>query len=425
MVSKRSNLWLVSWPMFLVFCMFPIVAAQDAVPTVPDPTPTASETTQVASGPTPVTSDVTPDKKKPTVKGVIGTLGLHHTITVEVDNLLEYLKEEGKNARKFVLHLDGRPLNGLKARWVPGTNLLKFDIKRVPDSQSEWDALLSRPFSKERGFTYPVLVSVGYEKGDPFISEIKHDLVVVNKTWFWVFLAFFGLVFVLFLRLAKKSYILRDPLDPLVGNSSNKRLGTYSLGRTQMAFWFFLVAMSYVLIWMLTNDRDALSESALGLLGISAATGLGAAVVGSSKKSEAINTLNQRKQESQMLSARLTVLESQIAAPPPTASEESLRIEKTKGILRQAEVEKEIQALEVTSEPCQSKGFLMDILSDVNGIALHRFQIVVWTIVLGFIFVFSVYNSLAMPEFSGTLLALMGISGGTYIGFKFPEKNGK
>jgi hypothetical protein len=44
-----------------------------------------------------------------------------------------------------------------------------------------------------------------------------------------------------------------------------------------------------------------------------------------------------------------------------------------------------------------------------------------WTIVLGIIFISSVYRNLAMPEFSGTLLTLMGISSGTYLGFKIPE----
>ncbi len=37
--------------------------------------------------------------------------------------------------------------------------------------------------------------------------------------------------------------------------------------------------------------------------------------------------------------------------------------------------------------------------------------IVVWTVVLGFVFVTEVYQSLAMPAFSATLLALMGITG--------------
>ena len=69
-----------------------------------------------------------------------------------------------------------------------------------------------------------------------------------------------------------------------------------------------------------------------------------------------------------------------------------------------------------------SEGFFEDILSDVNGVTFHRFQMVVWTIILGMIFGWSVWKRLAMPEFSDTLLALMGISAGTYLGFKFPER---
>jgi hypothetical protein len=42
--------------------------------------------------------------------------------------------------------------------------------------------------------------------------------------------------------------------------------------------------------------------------------------------------------------------------------------------------------------------------------------------VVGAFFVAGVYNSLAMPEFSTTLLALLGISAGTYLSFKFPER---
>jgi hypothetical protein len=99
-----------------------------------------------------------------------------------------------------------------------------------------------------------------------------------------------------------------------------------------------------------------------------------------------------------------------------------LKTEKAEKNARLAQVNNEIQELSATMTPQQSEGFLADILTDASGISLHRFQIAVWTIVLGFIFAASIYNSLAMPQFSGTLLALMGISSGTYIGFKFPEK---
>jgi hypothetical protein len=49
------------------------------------------------------------------------------------------------------------------------------------------------------------------------------------------------------------------------------------------------------------------------------------------------------------------------------------------------------------------------------------FPTVSW-IVLGIMFSSSVYNKLSMPEFNATLLGLMGISSGTYIEFKLPEK---
>ena len=62
-------------------------------------------------------------------------------------------------------------------------------------------------------------------------------------------------------------------------------------------------------------------------------------------------------------------------------------------------------------------------MKDESGaVALDRLQIVVWTVVLSGIFLTSVVWELTMPEFGTTLLALMGISSGTYVGFKLPHK---
>ena len=69
-----------------------------------------------------------------------------------------------------------------------------------------------------------------------------------------------------------------------------------------------------------------------------------------------------------------------------------------------------------------SRGFLRDVISDAHGVSLYRFQLFAWTLVLGVIFCASVYDGLQMPQFSPTLLGLMGISSGTYLGFKVPEK---
>ena len=44
-----------------------------------------------------------------------------------------------------------------------------------------------------------------------------------------------------------------------------------------------------------------------------------------------------------------------------------------------------------------------------------------WTIVLAFIFAVAVTRILAMPDFDGTLLALQGLSAGTFLGLKINE----
>jgi hypothetical protein len=46
---------------------------------------------------------------------------------------------------------------------------------------------------------------------------------------------------------------------------------------------------------------------------------------------------------------------------------------------------------------------------------------VAWSLVLGVIFIVQVYQVLAMPTFNSTLLALLGISAGTFVGLKVPE----
>jgi hypothetical protein len=71
--------------------------------------------------------------------------------------------------------------------------------------------------------------------------------------------------------------------------------------------------------------------------------------------------------------------------------------------------------------PSKSDGFLFDILSDSEGVNIHRFQMIVWTLIMGFVFVKNVLVNLDMPQFDENLLAVMGISSGTYVGLKIPE----
>lgn len=75
-----------------------------------------------------------------------------------------------------------------------------------------------------------------------------------------------------------------------------------------------------------------------------------------------------------------------------------------------------------TTPTTQSQGFFKDVICDHNGASLHRLQMAAWTVVLSCVFWGSVWDKLVMPEFDGTMLTLMGISSGTYFGFKFQER---
>ena len=73
--------------------------------------------------------------------------------------------------------------------------------------------------------------------------------------------------------------------------------------------------------------------------------------------------------------------------------------------------------------PETTGNFFHDILTDVNGITLARLQLLLWNLVLGVFFVMNVITELQMPAFDNATLGLLGISAGTYIGFKVPEKH--
>jgi hypothetical protein len=68
----------------------------------------------------------------------------------------------------------------------------------------------------------------------------------------------------------------------------------------------------------------------------------------------------------------------------------------------------------------KSKGFWKDITGG-RAVSLHRIQMMAWNAVLVFVFVVQVVTKMTIPDFNTTLLGLLGLSAGTYVGFKFPE----
>jgi len=153
-------------------------------------------------------------------------------------------------------------------------------------------------------------------------------------------------------------------------------------------------------------------------------------LIDSGKDKASSSQLQDLTAEKQTLETGIPELQSQInplnakatLTPEDTTNRDSLNKQLQDSRARLALVNQQLQSISPASTAGHSQGLLRDILRDGSGYSFHRFQIFAWTIVLGIIFVSSVYNNLTMPEFSTTLLGLMGISSGTYIGFKFPEK---
>jgi hypothetical protein len=224
----------------------------------------------------------------------------------------------------------------------------------------------------------------------------------------------FVLAVVLFGYLVHTTTILRDPNAP---HRPDDR-PPYSLARMQMAFWFFLVITAWFLLFLITKDMDTLTSSVLVLLGISAATAVGSAVIDAgtavegAERMKAVPLPDQEKD----LVGRVNTLKQSLdeARARPMSADQRAEVARTFDELTVAKRQKDFFGRNAFRK------FMSDILGDNGNISFHRFQIAMWTLVLGIVFVIHVFGELAMPEFSATILGLMGISSGTFLGFKLP-----
>ena len=71
-----------------------------------------------------------------------------------------------------------------------------------------------------------------------------------------------------------------------------------------------------------------------------------------------------------------------------------------------------------------SEGFFIDIISDETGVSIHRLQNVIWTVIVGGIYIAYVSGHTTLPDdtvLTTNLLGLMGISTAAYLGLKLNE----
>jgi hypothetical protein len=315
-------------------------------------------------------------------------------ITIEVQNLTKLLDKAKCTApnKKILLFLDGRPVKD--ATPFPPTDprnpILIFPLKRTENSRDTWTYILG----KSKWAPRSTAVSVGLE--DEYAVESKEtiELEVIPQGWFIFWLLVFASILIVFLVLAVKSDVLRDTGPQPVESGARK---PYSLARVQATWWFFLILASYLFIGIITGDfSTTITGTVLGLFGISAGTVVGSAFIDAGKPATPAGPAAPTPPVTP-------------APPAATATPAATAVGAVGG-----------QAAAAPQKP-KNEYWWVDILSDANGVSFHRFQMAVWTLVLGIIFIVQVYKVLAMPTFDGSLLALLGISAGTYLGLKIPE----
>ena len=159
----------------------------------------------------------------------------------------------------------------------------------------------------------------------------------------------------------------------MLRDQSTALVKPFSFSRVQLAWWSCIIIAALIGIMKALNKFPAIDGTTLVLLGISGGTTTGAAVIDASDRSN--SALRSPRHQNQ-----------------------------------------------------NSENLLLDILSDADGVSIHRFQAVIFNIAFGAWFINQVIKNLAglppephMPVIDINCLALLGISSGTYAAVKTIE----
>lgn len=342
---------------------------------------------------------------------------------------------ENLDETRLKLKIDGAPVDMLP-RIIESSRLvvfpLLFGVGNHDDARDlnreMWSRLLGSPFATTQVITVPFDVEyagrsimAGTEE-EPLAPSFR--LLRYEDEWmlFGFGAALAVIACVLYIGLRSSALRNRSPVSQVAASDL-----PFCLGKLQMSVWFCLIFAAFVFIWAVTGQLKSLNPETFILLGISAGTSLAAVMVDQGKQSPAAD------------------VEARLSAMGIRDGHDAARL---KALVRggkggheagrhfdiaPAEGGGQGEAAAITlsdlhrryldlTEPYRSKGFIRDLINDAVGATVHRFQMLAWTAILGVIYIFRVYWDLQMPQFGTNLLALMGISGGIYLGFKVPER---
>ncbi|HEX4630735.1 MAG TPA: hypothetical protein VH188_07190 [Chthoniobacterales bacterium] len=265
-------------------------------------------------------------------------------------------------------------------------------------------------------------------------ARARFALIGIETFKFWPMVFVFILILGSLGFFAASTDILRDP-----GRRRPEGVEPVSLAKTQMAFWFVVIAAAFAFLWVTTGNIDTINGTCLTLLAIGTTTALTTLAVQGNRSGEKDLSDVLQKTPHEMLKMRPSEALDEIRA-------RKAELEKNANAMTPAELTEAIAILNRQEQEidrflkrrpkwCPRRVYYWryrlrtvfeDLLTEQAATYdFHRFQMLAWTLVLGAVFVAKVFTERAMPQFDSNLLLLMGISSGAYIGFKManPNKN--
>jgi hypothetical protein len=321
---------------------------------------------------------------------------------------------------------------------------LHFSLKPKPVNVTNDDAKTTEdPFKRlmaHPAFTMPSKVTLTLKAGGDTLTlptavtkdavdiRSRFNLIGIEKFKFWPMVFIFVLILGSLVFFAASTDILRDPC-----RRRPEGVEPVSLARSQMAFWFVVIAAAFAFLWITTGNIDTINGTCLTLLAIGTTTALATvAVQGNRSGRKDLSDVLQRTPH-EMLKLRPAELRGAIAARKKELEETGV------STMAAEDLAEDIALLERFERKLDQffkrrpkwcplwiyywryrlRTVFEDLLTEEAGAYdFHRFQMLAWTLVLGAVFVAKVFTDRTMPQFDSNLLLLMGISSGAYIGFK-------
>lgn len=285
-------------------------------------------------------------------------LYLNSYLAVEVRNIKLFDAKVSRSKKPPILYFSDVAMRSLKPVCIDKDN--GFVIYYLDQADSSIRAC--DPYFTNMVSPWPINnITLGFSNTAPLPTDAYgYSLFQIDRNAFWIMLCMIGFVICLFILLIRQSSLLQ------VGPDGSQ----YSLAYTQIAFWTLIVLISYIYLWLATQNYNSLTASALIIMGISAATTSGSRLI-SKRRYQSGLASRPKDGDNAMLSENVYIRDT--------------------------------------------RGFMNDLFCDDNGSSISRWQMVLWTGIMGLVFLWVVVREKKMPEFGDYQLMLLGISSGAYL----------